>query len=115
MDIIVLDMPILDTRQGRDLIGTFLSDVVLALLSYVAQSERETLRKRQREGIDAAKLRGTHLGRPKQKLPSNFTTVVKRWECKQITLQEAIVATGLKQSTFFNKLRELRFTNRMQN
>ena len=107
-DIVVLDMPLLDTRIGKDLVGTLISDIVLALLSYVAQNERESIRKRQAEGIAAAKARGVHLGRPIKKPPKNFTEVVKQWERGIITFQEALVRTGLKQATFYNRLRELR-------
>ena len=107
-DIVVLDMPLLDTRVGKDLVGTLISDIVLALLSYVAQNERESIRKRQAEGIAAAKARGVHLGRPVIKPPDNFAEVVKLWENGKITFGEALMKTGLKQSTFYNRLRELR-------
>jgi len=108
VDIVVVDMPLLDTRHGKDLMGTFLSDVVLALLSYVAQSERETIRKRQAEGIAAAKARGTHLGRPIKKPPENFAKVVQRWERGEVSFESALEQTGLKRATFYNRLREMR-------
>jgi len=111
-DIAVIDMPLLDTRRGRDLMGTFLSDIVLQLLSFVAQNERDNIRKRQAEGIAAAKSRGTHLGRPIKKPPENFTEVVKLWERGKITFDEALEQTGLKQGTFYNRLRELRGRNK---
>ena len=107
-DIVVLDMPLLDTRIGKDLVGTLISDIVLALLSYVAQSERESIRKRQAEGIAAAKARGVHLGRPGIRPPENFAEVVRLWENREITFREALAKTGLKQATFFNRLREHR-------
>ena len=107
-DIVVLDMPLLDTRTGKDLVGTLISDIVLALLSYVAQSERESIRKRQAEGIAAAKTRGVHLGRPIKKPPENFTKVVKLWELREISFNEALAQTGLRQATFYNRLREFR-------
>ena len=107
-DIVVLDMPLLDTRVGKDLVGTLISDIVLALLSYVAQNERESIRKRQAEGIAAAKAKGVHLGRPMIKLPENFAKVVKLWEQGKISFEEALVQTGLKQATFYNRLREFR-------
>ena len=112
VDIVVLDMPLLDTRHGKDLMGTFLADVVLALLSYVSQNEREAIRKRQAEGIDSAKARGVHLGRPIKKPPANFKQVVKSWERGKITFEEALQQTGLKQATFYNRLREYRAKRR---
>ena len=111
-DISVLDMPLLDTRSGKDLIGNLISDIVLSLLSYVAQNERESILKRQAEGIAAAKARGVHLGRPIKVLPDNFTKVVKQWECGEISLKEALEETGLKQATFYNRLREFRRGNK---
>ena len=107
-DIVVLDMPLLDTRVGKDLVGTLISDIVLALLSYVAQNERENIRKRQAEGITAAKARGVHLGRPIKRPPENFVAVVKQWERGKINFEEALKQTNLKQATFYNRLRELR-------
>ena len=107
-DIVVMDMPLLDTRIGKDLVGTLITDIVLALLSYVAQNERESMRKRQAEGIAAARARGVHLGRPKNKLPDNFAEVVKLWEHRKITFVETLARTGMKQATFYNRLRELR-------
>ena len=108
VDIVVLDMPLLDTRQGKDLMGTYIADTVLALLSFVAQKEREDIRNRQREGIAAAKAKGVHLGRPIKRSPENFVEVVKLWEHGKITFEEALARTGLKQATFYNRLRELR-------
>jgi len=109
VDIAVLDMlPLLDTRNGKDLMGTFLSDIVLAILSMVAQKERESIRQRQAEGIASAKARGVHLGRPIKKPPENFAEVVKLWERGKINIDEALEQTGLKQATFYNRLREFR-------
>ena len=107
-DIVVLDMPLLDTRVGKDLVGTLISDIVLALLSYVAQNERESIRKRQAEGVAAAKARGVHLGRPIIRPPDNFAEVVSKWELGIISFEEALKQTGLKQATFYNRLREFR-------
>ena len=101
-------MPILDTRQGKDLLGTYIADTILALLSFVAQKEREDIRSRQREGIATAKARGVRFGRPIKKPPENFTDVVKLWERGKIGFDEALEQTGLKQATFYNRLRELR-------
>ena len=109
VDIAVLDMlPLLDTRNGKDLMGTFLSDIVLAILSMVAQKERESIRQRQAEGIAPAKARGVNFGRPIKKPPENFAEVVKLWECGNVTFSEVLVQTGLKQATFYNRLREFR-------
>jgi len=108
IDIVVLDMPILDTRQGKDLLGTYIADTILALLSFVAQKEREDIRSRQQEGIAAAKARGVRFGRPIKKPPENFNQVVKHWERGVINFDEALERTGLKQATFYNRLRELR-------
>ena len=79
-DIAVIDMPLLDTRNGKDLVGTFLADIVLQILSFVAQNERENIRKRQREGITAAKARGVRFGRPAKKFPENFPALVRAWK-----------------------------------
>ena len=84
VDICVIDMPLLDTRQGRDLMGTFIADLVLQILSFVAQNERENIRKRQEEGIAAAKARGVVFGRPELPTPDNFSSVVAAWETKCI-------------------------------
>ena len=86
VDICVLDMPLLDTRQGKDLMGTFIADLVLQILSFVAQSERENIRRRQQEGIAAAKARGVKFGRPPLPLPENFYEVHRRWRNKELTL-----------------------------
>lgn len=85
IDICVLDMPLLDTRKGKDLMGTFIADLVLQILSFVAQSEREYIRKRQAEGIAAAKERGVRFGRPHMPLPQNFHSVYERWKRREIT------------------------------
>ena len=109
VDIVVLDMlPLLDTRKGKDLMGIFLSDIVLAILSLVAQKERENIRQRQAEGIAAAKARNIHLGRPVKKAPANFSAIVENWERGEITFKEALVQTSLKRATFYNRLKELR-------
>ena len=108
VDIAVIDMPLLDTRHGKDLMGTFLADIVLQILSFVAQNERENIHKRQAEGIAAAKARGVRFGRPIKKPPENFGEVVKQWERGKIPFSEVLVQTGLKQATFYNRLREWR-------
>ena len=108
VDIAVIDMPLLDTRNGKDLMGTFIADIVLQILSFVAQSEREAIRKRQAEGIAAARERGVHLGRPIKKPPDNFGEIVDLWESGILRFSEALEKTGLKQSTFYNRLRDHR-------
>ena len=85
IDIAVLDMPLLDTRRGKDLMGTFLSDIVLQVLSFVAENERANIRQRQAEGIAAAKARGVRFGRPPRPLPDNFHSVYRRWKVGSIT------------------------------
>lgn len=102
-DIVVLDMPLLDTRRGKDLMGTFLSDIVLQVLSFVAENERTNIRQRQAEGIAAAKARGVKFGRPPKAIPDNFFEMHKAWRCKQITLEEAARACKLPVSTFYGK------------
>jgi len=108
VDIAVIDMPLLDTRNGKDLMGTFLSDIVLQILSFVAQNERETTRKRQAEGIAAARLRGVRFGRPIIKPPENFGGLIKQWERGKLPIAEVMAQTGLKEATFYRRLREWR-------
>ena len=102
-DICVLDMPLLDTRQGKDLMGTFIADLVLQILSFVAQNEREFIRKRQAEGIAAAKARGVKFGRPPIPLPENFRAAHAAWRAKKLTLQQAADACHMKVGTFYDK------------
>lgn len=105
IDIVVLDMPLLDTRRGKDLVGTFLSDIVLQVLSFVAENERINIRQRQAEGIEAAKLRGVRFGRPSIGTPENFAEIVSAWESKQITLSQAITQSGMSEATFYRRVR----------
>ena len=100
VDIVVLDMPLLDTRQGKDLMGTFLSDIVLQILSFVAENERANIRQRQAEGIAAAKARGVKFGRPPGALPENFTDIYQQWKNGEITGLAAADACGMPMSTF---------------
>ncbi len=100
IDIVVLDMPLLDTRRGKDLMGTFLSDIVLQVLSFVAENERVNIRQRQAEGIAAAKMRGVRFGRPPKPLPENFQNVCQQWKEKKITGTAAAKACGMALSTF---------------
>jgi DNA invertase Pin-like site-specific DNA recombinase len=108
IDITIIDMPLLDTREGKDLMGTFIADLVLQILSFVAESERDNIRKRQLEGIVAARLRGVRFGRPQQPLPSDFAQRVDSWEKKQTTLHELLTACKISESTFYRRLREHR-------
>ena len=103
--ICVLDMPLLDTRNGRDLMGTFIADLVLQILSFVAESERENIRKRQEQGIAAAKARGVKFGRPEQPVPENFGEIQKAWRNKEITLRQAAEACRMPAGTFYSKVR----------
>ena len=89
VDILVLDMPLLDTRRDKDLLGTFIADLVLQVLSFVAHSERENIRKRQAEGIEAARRRGVHLGRRAEPLPEDFHQLAHRWLSNTMSLSEA--------------------------
>lgn len=107
-DICVLDMPLLDTRQGKDLMGTFIADLVLQILSFVAQSERENIKKRQEQGIAAAKAKGVRFGRPEIPLPDNFGKLVKDWEKKRISFEEVLKLCNMSEATFYRKLREYR-------
>jgi len=102
-DICVLDMNLLDTRRNKDLLGTFISDLVLGIFSYVAENERTNIRQRQAEGIAAAQIRGVRFGRPPFPLPENFHDVYQRWKRKLIPIQEAAKECGMPRSTFFDK------------
>lgn len=107
VDIVVLDMPLLDTRHtGRDLTGTFVADLVLQILSYVAQTERENIKQRQKEGIAAARLRGVQFGRPRKPLPENFEQIRFDWKNKKITSREAARQLSVAQDTFLRWVRE---------
>lgn len=109
VDILILDMPLLDTRtRGRDLTGTFIADLVLQILSYVAQTERESIRRRQAEGIAAAKARGVHFGNAPIPTPDDFAHTVARWRRGEITQKEASQRAGMGRSCFYMRVRELR-------
>lgn len=103
VDIVVLDMPLLDTRRGKDLLGAFLSDIVLQVLSFVAENERASIRQRQAEGIAAAKIRGVKFGRPPIPLPDNFHEVHRAWRGKKISLRQAAQACHMPEGTFYAK------------
>lgn len=108
VDVVVLDMPLLDTRnKDKDLTGTFIADLVLQILSYVAQNERENIRKRQAEGIAAARERGIHFGNPGKPLPKNFEEVVARWRRKEISLLEALEELNIGRTYFYKYVKQL--------
>lgn len=108
IDICVLDMPLLDTRNGKDLMGTFIADLVLQILSFVAQSERENIKKRQTEGIAAAKARGVKFGRSEKKVPDDFGRIVHAWEQKRLPFEEILNQCNMSEATFYRRLREHR-------
>lgn len=108
IDICVLDMPLLDTRKGKDLMGTFIADLVLQILSFVAENERENIRKRQEQGINAAKKRGVRFGRPESAIPDDFENIIKEWENKCINIEQVLKKCHMSKSTFYRKLREIR-------
>jgi len=107
-DICVIDMPLLDTRNGKDLMGTFIADLVLQILSFCSENERVNIKKRQAEGIAAARARGVHLGRPIKEAPAEFPKIVKAWENGNITLKEAACRCSMGETTFYRRLREYR-------
>ena len=111
IDICVIDMPLLDTRTCKDLMGTFIADLVLQILSFVAQSERENIKKRQEQGIAAAKAKGVHMGRPVKDVPDNFGHLVKLWEKKKIPLEQVLQECQMAEATFYRRLREYRLMN----
>ena len=107
VDIAVLDMPLLDTRLNKDLMGTFIADLVLQILSFVAHSERDNIHRRQAEGIAAAKAKGVEFGRPVINAPDDFPQIVKRWENGRISMGEALATLEMSISTFYRRRREL--------
>ena len=107
-DIVVLDMPLLDTRKGKDLMGTFIADLVLQILSFVAETERRNIKQRQAEGIAAAKARGVRFGRPARDLPENFLEMCQKWKAGSITGIEAAEACGMPMSTFRYRAEQMR-------
>ena len=112
IDIVVLDMPLLDTRRGKDLMGTFLSDIVLQVLSFVAENERTNIRQRQAEGIAAAKARGVRFGRPEKEIPADFEEIIAAWERKQLPISEVLTRCDMSEATFYRRLREYRLLGR---
>ena len=106
VDICIVDMPLLDTRRGKDLLGTLIADLVLSLFSYSAENERVNIRQRQAEGIAAAKARGVKFGKPEKSLPENFSKVFLRWKHREITACQAAELTGMPLSTFYYKAKK---------
>lgn len=106
VDIVVIEMPLLDTRRGKDLVGTFLSDIVLQVLSFVAENERTNIRSRQKEGIEAAKARGVVFGRPMKELPEDFPQIYDRWKTREIKALDAATMCGISRSTFYAKVKD---------
>lgn len=107
IDVVIVDMPLLDTRTAKDLLGTFIADLVLQVLSFVAQNERENIKKRQEEGIKAAKIRGVEFGRPVIRPPDNFSVLVTLWRQQKISANDVAQQCNMSISTFYRKLREL--------
>ena len=108
IDICVLDMPLLDTRSGKDLMGTFIADLVLQILSFVAQSERENIKKRQAQGIAVARSKGIKFGRPMKNMPEDFSEIIGAWEMKEISLEEVLEHCNISEATFYRRLRKYR-------
>lgn len=112
IDICVIDMPLLDTRNGKDLMGTFIADLVLQILSFVAQSERENIKKRQAEGIAAAKAKGVKFGRPEKSVPDDFPRLIREWEKNKLSFSELLERCNMSEATFYRRLREYRLINK---
>ena len=106
VDIAVIDMPLLDTRNGKDLMGTFIADIVLQILSFVAHSERDNIRKRQSEGIKSARAQGVHMGRPAKRPSENFLELAKQWERGKLKTKDFIAQSGMTETTLYRRLRE---------
>ena len=112
IDICVIDMPLLDTRNGKDLMGTFIADLVLQILSFVAQSERENIKKRQAEGIAAVKAKGVKFGRPEKSVPDDFPRLIQEWEKNKLSFSELLKRCNMSKATFYRRLREFRLINK---
>lgn len=112
VDICVIDMPLLDTRNGKDLMGTFIADLVLQILSFVAQNERENIRKRQAQGIAAAKAKGVKFGRPETPIPEDFEKIIRDWDKGKLSTAEALQLCNMSESTFYRRRREYHLTQK---
>ncbi|MDO4607907.1 MAG: recombinase family protein [Clostridia bacterium] len=115
VDVCVIDMPLLDTRNGKDLMGTFIADLVLQILSFVAENERDNIKKRQAQGIAAAKLKGVKFGRPECNTPPDFAKIIKEWERGHITAVNAAEISGMSKATFYRKIREYNLLKSTEN
>ena len=114
-DIKVLDMPLLDTRmENKNLVGKFVSDIVLQVLSFVAENERTNIRQRQAEGIKIAKEKGVKFGRPESPVPDEFDKLIRQWEKKEITIAELLAVCNMSEATFYRKVREYRIINNIR-
>ncbi len=112
VDICVLDMPLLDTRREKDLLGTFVADLVLQVLSFTSENERNAIRERQRQGIAAAKARGIRFGRPEKPIPDDFGDLVKKWEKGALSADALSKQCDMSMATFYRRLREYRLQNK---
>lgn len=110
IDICVIDMPLLDTRNSKDLMGTFIADLVLQILSFVAQTERDNIKSRQAQGIAIAKAKGVRFGRPRSVLPENFQEIVLRWRANQLSTEEAISICNISEATFYRRRKNLQIS-----
>lgn len=111
VDICVIDMPLLDTRTAKDLMGTFIADLVLQILSFVAENERVNIKKRQEQGIAAAKARGVRFGRPEKQVPEDFEQIVTQWQDKALDISQVLELCDMSAATFYKRLREYRIAN----
>ncbi len=111
-DMCVIDMPLLDTRRDKDLLGTFIADLVLQILSFVAESQRLAIKESQRQGIAAAKARGVRFGRPEKPVPEDFATIIKSFEKGDITIDEVLGKCAFSEATFYRRLREYKLKKR---
>lgn len=110
-DICVIDMPLLDTRTAKDLMGTFIADLVLQILSFVAENERVNIKKRQEQGIAAAKAKGVRFGRPEKPIPEDFAQIVTKWELQELDIRDVLSLCDMCAATFYKRLREFRIAN----
>ena len=111
VDVCVIDMPLLDTRTAKDLMGTFIADLVLQILSFVAENERANIKKRQEQGIAAAKARGGRFGRPEKPVPGDFPEIVRKWERQELDIGGVLKLCGMSDATFYRRLKEFREEN----
>ena len=108
----MIDMPLLDTRNGKDLMGTFIADLVLQILSFVAESERTNIKKRQEQGIAAAKSRGVKFGRPEKKVPDDFSSIARKWEKGELSMDAIISHCMMSRASFYRKYSKWKIANK---